>query len=200
MCFPALFKLNGLLLQNIFWCLFSVLKEGLFLWNGLWFHPFHWTQLTSSADVDKGCLLWQESHTSWGLPHFERDECMLTRLAVHLGLWDSVISPQTAYEDWFITLYNVLYSSLPVLLMGLLDQVGASCHRGTHGAPVWEVKSSYFNAFFSVFTSSWENPIIVLLGSTRVNCCASCIIVTKEDFCAWVEFIAKKFSCLPFGH
>ncbi|XP_023386939.1 phospholipid-transporting ATPase IC [Pteropus vampyrus] len=31
-------------------------------------------------------------------------------------------SAQTAYEDWFITLYNVLYSSLPVLLMALLDQ------------------------------------------------------------------------------
>lgn len=30
---------------------------------------------------------------------------------------------QTTYEDWFITLYNVLYSSLPVLLVGLLDQV-----------------------------------------------------------------------------
>uniref|UniRef100_A0A8C2G6Q5 P-type phospholipid transporter n=1 Tax=Cyprinus carpio TaxID=7962 RepID=A0A8C2G6Q5_CYPCA len=26
------------------------------------------------------------------------------------------------YEDWFITLYNVCYSSLPVLLVGLLDQ------------------------------------------------------------------------------
>uniref|UniRef100_A0A8C1XUV1 ATPase phospholipid transporting 8B1 n=1 Tax=Cyprinus carpio TaxID=7962 RepID=A0A8C1XUV1_CYPCA len=31
-------------------------------------------------------------------------------------------SSQTAYEDWFITLYNVCYSSLPVLLVGLLDQ------------------------------------------------------------------------------
>uniref|UniRef100_A0A6I8RAI8 Phospholipid-transporting ATPase n=1 Tax=Xenopus tropicalis TaxID=8364 RepID=A0A6I8RAI8_XENTR len=31
-------------------------------------------------------------------------------------------SAQTVYEDWFITLYNVLYSSLPVLLVGLLDQ------------------------------------------------------------------------------
>ncbi|XP_028916802.1 phospholipid-transporting ATPase IC [Ornithorhynchus anatinus] len=31
-------------------------------------------------------------------------------------------SAQTAYEDWLITLYNVLYSSLPVLLVGLLDQ------------------------------------------------------------------------------
>ncbi|KAM9328937.1 phospholipid-transporting ATPase IC-like isoform 2-T2 [Gastrophryne carolinensis] len=31
-------------------------------------------------------------------------------------------SAQTVYEDWFIALYNVLYSSLPVLLVGLLDQ------------------------------------------------------------------------------
>ncbi|XP_067839979.1 phospholipid-transporting ATPase IC isoform X2 [Heptranchias perlo] len=31
-------------------------------------------------------------------------------------------SAQTAYEDWFITLYNVLYSSLPVLVVGVLDQ------------------------------------------------------------------------------
>ncbi|NXR22559.1 AT8B1 ATPase, partial [Cinclus mexicanus] len=31
-------------------------------------------------------------------------------------------SAQTAYEDWFITLYNVLYSSLPVMLVGLFDQ------------------------------------------------------------------------------
>ncbi|KAM8962280.1 LOW QUALITY PROTEIN: phospholipid-transporting ATPase IC [Pelodytes ibericus] len=31
-------------------------------------------------------------------------------------------SAQTVYENWFIALYNVLYSSLPVLLVGLLDQ------------------------------------------------------------------------------
>ncbi|XP_072227593.1 phospholipid-transporting ATPase IC [Leuresthes tenuis] len=31
-------------------------------------------------------------------------------------------SSQIAYEDWFITLYNLAYSSLPVLLVGLLDQ------------------------------------------------------------------------------
>ncbi|XP_034457388.1 phospholipid-transporting ATPase IC [Hippoglossus hippoglossus] len=31
-------------------------------------------------------------------------------------------SAQVAYEDWFITLYNLCYSSLPVLLVGLLDQ------------------------------------------------------------------------------
>lgn len=31
-------------------------------------------------------------------------------------------SAQVTYEDWFITLYNLCYSSLPVLLVGLLDQ------------------------------------------------------------------------------
>ena len=57
---------------------------------------------------------------------------VLTSVAVFLGWWhtDPVISSQTAYEDWFITLYNVLYSSLPVLLMGLLDQVGPRADRG----------------------------------------------------------------------
>ncbi|KAF3848749.1 hypothetical protein F7725_015246 [Dissostichus mawsoni] len=31
-------------------------------------------------------------------------------------------SAMVTYEDWFITLYNLCYSSLPVLLVGLLDQ------------------------------------------------------------------------------
>lgn len=31
-------------------------------------------------------------------------------------------SAQVTYEDWFITLYNLCYSSLPVLLVGLVDQ------------------------------------------------------------------------------
>lgn len=31
-------------------------------------------------------------------------------------------SSQITFEDWFITLYNLVYSSLPVLLVGLLDQ------------------------------------------------------------------------------
>lgn len=35
---------------------------------------------------------------------------------------------QTAYEDWFITLYNVLYSTLPILLVGLFDQVSPHCY------------------------------------------------------------------------
>ena len=38
-------------------------------------------------------------------------------------IYDFLLPLQVAYEDWFITLYNVMYSSLPVLLVGLLDQV-----------------------------------------------------------------------------
>lgn len=45
----------------------------------------------------------------------------LTRCAVTLP------GQQIAYEDWFITLYNLCYSSLPVLLVGLLDQVKTNC-------------------------------------------------------------------------
>uniref|UniRef100_A0A8C4DMB2 Phospholipid-transporting ATPase n=1 Tax=Dicentrarchus labrax TaxID=13489 RepID=A0A8C4DMB2_DICLA len=36
--------------------------------------------------------------------------------------YSSQVSSIVAYEDWFITLYNLCYSSLPVLLVGLLDQ------------------------------------------------------------------------------
>ncbi|XP_032809728.2 phospholipid-transporting ATPase IC-like isoform X1 [Petromyzon marinus] len=31
-------------------------------------------------------------------------------------------SAQAVYDDWYITLYNMLYSALPVLVMGLFDQ------------------------------------------------------------------------------
>lgn len=30
---------------------------------------------------------------------------------------------QTVYDEWFITLYNLVYTSLPVLGMSLFDQV-----------------------------------------------------------------------------
>lgn len=31
--------------------------------------------------------------------------------------------PQTVYDQYFITLYNIVYTSLPVLAMGVFDQV-----------------------------------------------------------------------------
>lgn len=30
---------------------------------------------------------------------------------------------QTVYDQYFITLYNIVYTSLPVLAMGIFDQV-----------------------------------------------------------------------------
>nr|XP_012318723.1 phospholipid-transporting ATPase FetA-like [Aotus nancymaae] len=36
-------------------------------------------------------------------------------------------SAQTVYETWFITCYNLVYTSLPVLGMSLFDQVRSSC-------------------------------------------------------------------------
>uniref|UniRef100_A0A8C2G715 ATPase phospholipid transporting 8B1 n=1 Tax=Cyprinus carpio TaxID=7962 RepID=A0A8C2G715_CYPCA len=44
--------------------------------------------------------------------------------AVTLSIGDGAndVNMIKTYEDWFITLYNVCYSSLPVLLVGLLDQ------------------------------------------------------------------------------
>lgn len=34
-----------------------------------------------------------------------------------------IFIPQTVYDQWFITHFNVIYTSLPVLGMGLFDQV-----------------------------------------------------------------------------
>lgn len=30
---------------------------------------------------------------------------------------------KTVYDQWFITLFNIVYTSLPVLAMGVFDQV-----------------------------------------------------------------------------
>lgn len=35
----------------------------------------------------------------------------------------SLFSFQTVYDQYFITLYNIVYTSLPVLAMGVFDQV-----------------------------------------------------------------------------
>jgi magnesium-transporting ATPase (P-type) len=47
---------------------------------------------------------------------------------VELGLWrmelkNLLVFLQTVYDTWFITCYNLIYTSLPVLGMSLFDQV-----------------------------------------------------------------------------
>ncbi|MFT7815387.1 phospholipid-transporting ATPase IC isoform X1 [Arapaima gigas] len=70
-------------------------------------------------------------------------------------------SSQVAYEDWFITLYNVCYSSLPVLLVGLLDQdVSDSLSirfprlylPGPQGV-LFNYKNFFISLFHGIFTS-----------------------------------------------
>lgn len=34
----------------------------------------------------------------------------------------SSFSGQTAYNDWFLSLYNVFFTSLPVIALGVFDQ------------------------------------------------------------------------------
>lgn len=34
----------------------------------------------------------------------------------------TTFSGQSAYDDWFLSLYNVLFTSLPVLALGVFDQ------------------------------------------------------------------------------
>lgn len=51
---------------------------------------------------------------------------------------------QTVYDQYFITLYNIVYTSLPVLAMGVFDQVRwglwggvPGCARSWPGFPTW---------------------------------------------------------------
>ncbi|XP_052526013.1 phospholipid-transporting ATPase IC isoform X3 [Tympanuchus pallidicinctus] len=73
-------------------------------------------------------------------------------------------SAQTAYEDWFITLYNVLYSSLPVLLVGLFDQIGLDTSYWTfvNAFSVFGSIAIYFGVTFDLHSAG----IHVLFPST----------------------------------
>ncbi|MGH0181798.1 UNVERIFIED_CONTAM: hypothetical protein FKN15_007675 [Acipenser sinensis] len=54
-------------------------------------------------------------------------------------------SAQTVYDQWFITLFNIVYTSLPVLAMGLFDQVRAPTFNnvlGIHEAELLKPKAT----------------------------------------------------------
>jgi len=64
---------------------------------------------------------------------------------------------QTVFDPWFITLYNVTYTSLPVLLMAIFDQVEIT---GRLSAPTQRLLalihlSSVYLCFF-IFTSQTQ--------------------------------------------
>uniref|UniRef100_A0AAY4EPT9 Phospholipid-transporting ATPase n=1 Tax=Denticeps clupeoides TaxID=299321 RepID=A0AAY4EPT9_9TELE len=70
-------------------------------------------------------------------------------------------SSQVAYEDWFITLYNVCYSSLPVLLVGLLDQdvndklslMFPKLYLPGQQGTLFNYKNFFISLFHGIFTS-----------------------------------------------
>ncbi|XP_060057459.1 phospholipid-transporting ATPase ID isoform X8 [Erinaceus europaeus] len=51
-------------------------------------------------------------------------------------------SAQTVYDQYFITLYNIVYTSLPVLAMGVFDQLlGLLFHRTFPSSGAWSTQS-----------------------------------------------------------
>ncbi|XP_078265670.1 phospholipid-transporting ATPase IC [Rhinoraja longicauda] len=72
-------------------------------------------------------------------------------------------SAQTAYENWFITLYNVLYSSLPVLVVGVLDQdVTDKLSLRFPKLYIPGQKGSYFN-FTKFFLSLFHGIVVSMI-------------------------------------
>ncbi|XP_041069580.1 phospholipid-transporting ATPase IC isoform X2 [Carcharodon carcharias] len=72
-------------------------------------------------------------------------------------------SAQTAFENWFITLYNVLYSSLPVLVVGVLDQdVTDKLSLRFPALYTPGQKDSYFN-FKKFFLSLFHGIIVSMI-------------------------------------
>ncbi|XP_038646502.1 phospholipid-transporting ATPase IC isoform X1 [Scyliorhinus canicula] len=72
-------------------------------------------------------------------------------------------SAQTAFENWFITLYNVLYSSLPVLVVGILDQdVTDKLSLRFPAIYIPGQKDAYFN-FKKFFVSLFHGIIVSMI-------------------------------------
>lgn len=61
-----------------------------------------------------------------------------------LSLW--LVKIQTVYDEWFITLYNLVYTSLPVLGMSIFDQVNS------HNEPsVWNSSETEIHLIVFLF-------------------------------------------------
>ncbi|KAM6186860.1 phospholipid-transporting ATPase ID-like isoform 2-T2 [Sarcoramphus papa] len=66
----------------------------------------------------------------------------------------SGFSAQTVYDEWFITLYNLVYTSLPVLGMSLFDQIGLDTSYWTvvNQFFIWGSLSVYFAITFTMYS------------------------------------------------
>lgn len=94
------------------------------------------------------------------------------------------------YEDWFITLYNVLYSSLPVLLMGLLGQVGSRCRQVCLHRLAFACIKAHISVSFLGFTSFWVSLLCFCCQATTIVL----LVYRKEKICAWIESLTSLLS------
>ncbi|XP_078392400.1 phospholipid-transporting ATPase ID-like isoform X2 [Cetorhinus maximus] len=65
-------------------------------------------------------------------------------------------SAQTVYDQYFITLYNIVYTSLPVLAMGVFDQIGLDTGYWTaiNHFFIWGSLAIYFAILFAMQSAS----------------------------------------------
>ncbi|XP_020834891.1 putative phospholipid-transporting ATPase IM isoform X4 [Phascolarctos cinereus] len=61
-------------------------------------------------------------------------------------------SAQTVYDQWFITLFNIVYTSLPVLAMGIFDQIALDTSYWTviNHVFIWGSIAVYFSILFTM--------------------------------------------------
>ncbi|XP_060274008.1 probable phospholipid-transporting ATPase IM isoform X7 [Ovis aries] len=64
-------------------------------------------------------------------------------------------SAQTVYDQWFITLFNIVYTSLPVLAMGIFDQIALDTSYWTviNHVFIWGSIATYFSILFTMHSN-----------------------------------------------
>uniref|UniRef100_A0A8I3XAQ1 Phospholipid-transporting ATPase n=1 Tax=Callithrix jacchus TaxID=9483 RepID=A0A8I3XAQ1_CALJA len=64
-------------------------------------------------------------------------------------------SAQTVYDQWFITLFNIVYTSLPVLAMGIFDQIALDTSYWTfiNHVFIWGSIAIYFSILFAMHSN-----------------------------------------------
>ncbi|XP_054386999.1 probable phospholipid-transporting ATPase IM isoform X3 [Pongo abelii] len=89
-------------------------------------------------------------------------------------------SAQTVYDQWFITLFNIVYTSLPVLAMGIFDQIALDTSYWTfiNHVFIWGSIAIYFsilfimhsNGIFGIFPNQFP-----FVGNARHSLTEKCI-------------------------
>ena len=73
-------------------------------------------------------------------------------------------SGQRLYDDWYQAFYNLLFTSLPVIVAGLLDQdvsKACTCSRPTHDTTVPSISYGIRHCA-SRSSARWHRPSLVL--------------------------------------